>query len=61
MRADAGGFANRAARLKFLYANGGRAYFGENSMPDALDGPKTYLTARLLENVDADAAEFSRF
>ena len=48
-------FANRAARLKFLYANGGRAYFGENSMPDALDGPKTYLTARLLENIDADA------
>ena len=48
-------FANRAARLKFLYANGGRAYFGENSMPDALDGPKTYLTARLLEDVDADA------
>ena len=47
-------FTNRAARLKFLYANGGRAYFGENSMPDALDGPKTYLTARLLEDVDAD-------
>ena len=48
-------FANRASRLKCLYANGGRAYFGENSMPDALDGPKTYLTARLLEDVDADA------
>lgn len=47
-------FANRAARLKFLYANGGRAYNGENSMPDALDGPKTYLTTRLLEDVDAD-------
>ena len=48
-------FANRADRLKFLYANGGRAYFGENSMPDALDGPKTYLTSRLLEDVNADA------
>ncbi len=47
-------FANRAQRLKFLYANGGRAYFGENSMPDALDGPKTYLTSRLLEDVNAD-------
>ena len=47
-------FAGHAARLKHLYANGGRAYFGENSMPDALDGPKTYLIARLLENIDAD-------
>jgi hypothetical protein len=48
-------FAGHAARLKHLYANGGRAYFGENSMPDALDGPKTYLIARLLEDIDADA------
>ena len=47
-------FANHAARIKHIYANGGRAYFGENSMPDALDGPKTYLVARLLEDVDAD-------
>ena len=47
-------FAGHAARLKHLYASGGRAYFGENSMPDALDGPKTYLIARLLENIDAD-------
>ena len=44
-----------AARLKYLYEQGGRAYFGENSyMVDMLDGPKTYLTARLLENVEAD-------
>lgn len=48
-------FAGHAARLKLLYKNGGRAYFGENSMPDALDGPKTYLISRLLENIEADA------
>ena len=48
-------FANRAARLKFLHAHGGRAYYGEIAGPDALDGPKTYLTARLLEDIDADA------
>lgn len=47
-------FAGHAARLKLLHANGGRAYFGENSMPDALDGPKTYLISRLLEDADAD-------
>ena len=59
-------FKGSAARIKYLYANGGRAYFGENYMPDALDGPKTYLTSRLLENVDADATDilnewFTRF
>jgi hypothetical protein len=48
-------FEGHAARIKFLHANAGRAYFGENSMPDALDGPKTYLIARLLEDVEADA------
>lgn len=47
-------FAGHAQRLKFLYEHGGRAYFGENSrMADMLDGPKTYLIARLLEDVDA--------
>ncbi len=50
-------FEGHAKRIKFLYENGGRAYFGENSLPDALDGPKTYLISRLLENVDADAEE----
>ena len=42
-----------ARRLKYLYEHGGRAYFAENST-DALDGPKIYLKARLLEDVDAD-------
>ncbi len=42
-----------ARRLKYLYENGGRAYFAENTT-DALDGPKVYLKARLLEDVDAD-------
>lgn len=48
-------FEGHARRIKLLYECGGRAYFGENSMPDALDGPKTYLISRLLENVDASA------
>ena len=48
-------FNNHAALLKYLYANGGRAYFGENSrMADALDGPKTYLVANLLKDINAD-------
>ena len=48
-------FKNHAALLKYLYANGGRAYFGENSrMADALDGPKTYLVANLLKDINAD-------
>lgn len=46
-------FALSARRLKYLYENGGRAYFAEN-VTDALDGPKMYLKARLLEDVDAD-------
>ena len=46
-------FAGSARRLKFLYENGGRAYFAEN-FHDMLDGPKVYLKARLLEDVDRD-------
>ena len=48
-------FAASAARLKFLYANGGRAYFSENN-GDMLDGPKTYLVSRLVEDIDRDPA-----
>lgn len=47
------GFSVSARRLKYLYENGGRAYFAENRT-DALDGPKIYLKARLLEDIDAD-------
>ena len=46
-------FAASAARLKFLYANGGRAYFSENN-GDMLDGPKTYLVSRLIEDIERD-------
>ena len=48
-------FKNHADLLKYLYANGGRSYFGENSgIADALDGPKTYLVANLLKDINAD-------
>jgi hypothetical protein len=47
-------FAVQAARIKSLYVHGGRAYFGENWVADSMDGPKLYLTSRLLEDVDAD-------
>ena len=48
-------FKNHAELLKYLYANGGRAYFAENSgMADAIDGPKTYLVSRLLKDINAD-------
>ena len=43
-----------AHRIKFLYENGGRAYFGE-AMLDALEGPKLYLISKLLADVDLDA------
>ena len=44
-------FAHQAETLKYLYAHGGRAYFMENSqIADALDGPKTYITSRLLKD-----------
>lgn len=46
-------FAAQAHRLKFLYENGGRAYFGE-AMLDALEGPKLYLISKLLADVDLD-------
>lgn len=46
--------AAEAQRIKFLYEHGGRAYFAERSRSDALDGPKTYLEAKLLADVDAD-------
>ena len=42
-----------ARRLKLLHANGGRAYFGE-AMLDALEGPKLYVTSKLLADVDLD-------
>ena len=50
-------FTAQAVRIKYLHENGCRAYFGENGTVDVLDGPKLYLTARLLENVDADPEE----
>lgn len=46
-------FAAQAHRLKFLHANGGRAYFGE-AMLDALEGPKIYLLSKLLADIDRD-------
>ncbi len=59
-------FAVQADRIKSLYANGGRAYFGEDEVADSMDGPKLYLTSRLLEDVEADpdailAEWFTRF
>lgn len=59
-------FAVQADRIKSLYAIGGRAYFGENEVADSMDGPKLYLTSRLLEDVNADpeavlAEWFTRF
>ena len=42
-----------ARRMKYLYANGGRAYFGE-AMLDSLEGPKLYLISKLLADVDLD-------
>ena len=48
-------FEHEGARLKFLYEHGARSYFGENSvMADMSDGPKTYLAARLCEDIDLD-------
>lgn len=48
-------FENQAARMRLLYEQGGRSYFGENStMADMLDGPKTYLASRLCEDADTD-------
>ena len=46
-------FAAQAHRLRFLWENGGRAYFGE-AMLDALEGPKLYLISKLLADVDLD-------
>ena len=43
-----------AHRLKYLYENGGRAYFGE-AMLDSLEGPKLYLISKLLSDIDLDA------
>ena len=48
-------FEGQAAKLKTLYAAGGRAYFGEDEVADSMDGPKLYLTSRLLEDADADS------
>ena len=47
-------FEGQAEKLKLHYSVGGRAYFGENEVADSMDGPKLYLTSRLLEDVDAD-------
>ena len=59
-------FAVQADRIKLLHALGGRAYFGEDEVADSMDGPKLYLTSRLLEDVNADpeailAEWFTRF
>lgn len=59
-------FAVQGDRIKSLYAAGGRAYFGEDWVAETMDGPKLYLTSRLLEDVDADpeailAEWFTRF
>ncbi len=59
-------FAVQADRIKRVHAVGGRAYFGENWAADSMDGPKLYLTSRLLEDVEADpeailAEWFTRF
>jgi len=48
-------FAFQTRRMKELHAHGVRAYFGENSViADTLDGPKLYLTSRLVKDIDAD-------
>ena len=47
-------FKNQYEFLKYHYQNNGRAYFSERNMLDANDGPKTYLTARLLKDINAD-------
>ena len=46
-------FEKQAERLKFLHAHGGEAYFGE-ATPDMADGPKVYLTSRLLQDTAVD-------
>ena len=47
-------FGKRAERMRFFHRHHGESYFGENRTPDAADGPKAYLTARLLEDAEAD-------
>ena len=47
-------FKNQAEFLRYLYDNGGRAFFGENGLADTLDGPKLYLTSRQLKDIHAD-------
>ena len=49
-------FERQAERLKFLYSNGGEAYFGEGQA-DMSDGPKLYLTSRLIADARADPEE----
>ena len=41
-------FAHQAMMMKHLHANSGQVYFGENGLVDSLDGPKVYITSRLL-------------
>ena len=47
-------FKNQYEFLKYHYQNNGRAYFSERNMVDAIDGPKTYLSARLLKDINTD-------
>ena len=48
--------AAHAQRLKYLYEQGGRAFYGQHPpCPDLLDGPETYLLSRLVEDIDRDA------
>lgn len=46
-------FLKQAERIRFLHDNGGEAYFGEGE-PDMSDGPKLYLTSRLIADANAD-------
>ena len=47
-------FKNQCEFLKYHYLHNGRAYFSERNFVDSIDGPKTYLTARLLKDINAD-------
>lgn len=56
-------FKHQSAMMKHLHANNAEAYFAENSlMADSLDGPKIYITSRLLkdptENIDKILEEY---
>lgn len=48
-------FKHQAAMMKHLYAHNAVAYFAENTlMADMLDGPKIYITSRMLKDKNAD-------